>query len=138
MSNRQIIVKPSNVIKVDRPNVNLMTSKSHCARALNNANKHYEGWSNSATWAFSVYFLQERENYETLCEIIRRWHRPGKPLTEFAYGMAKNAMEIAYWRERMEPFDGDEEGSVNVREIVDTLAEEIFPATDQPANTNKA
>lgn len=110
-----------------RPYVNMIAAKAWSERALSNKSEHCEGWSNSATWTFSLYFLQESVNHEALCGLIRRGKKDasGKAFTEGVYEAAQKIMENAYYGERMEPFDGDEKGSVNVREIVDTLATEL-------------
>jgi len=110
-----------------RPYVNMMNAKAWSERALANKSEHFEGWSNSATFTFSLYFLQEAVNHEALCNLIRSGKKDasGKAFVDGVYDAAERLMENTYYGERMEPFDGDEKGSVNVREIVDTLATEI-------------
>ena len=34
--------------------------------------KEYQGWSNSATCMFNLYFLQEQPNYKALISLIRK------------------------------------------------------------------
>jgi hypothetical protein len=87
---------------------------------------HCEGWCNSATWTFSLYFLQERTLYEGLVKIIKESPRNADgTLRDSTYFRAKRYMENAYNSGKTEPFDGDEKGSVNVREIVDQLDAEL-------------
>lgn len=41
-------------------------------KKMNQGIKPYQGWSNSATWCFNLYFLQECKNYEALKALIRK------------------------------------------------------------------
>lgn len=91
---------------------------------LANRAAHYQGYSNSATFTFNLYFMQERELYESIVALIRKAHQRGG-LTDTDYADAAALMTKAYNSRKMEPFDGDEQGDVNVREIVDTLAAEL-------------
>lgn len=114
----------------NRPYANLMYGAASCDRMLRARSEDlHDGWSNSATWVFNLYFLQERKNHEALVTMIRGAKKKGRAFTEGVYRRAKMLMENAYILGNMEPFDGDEEGSVNVREIVDTLAAEILTDT---------
>lgn len=117
--------EPTVTTETARPYANLISAEKTCARLLKDTANHYEGWSNSATWAFDLYFMQERPNYEALCAIIRRCRKwiKEKKLTDSAYHEASRLMKRVYNTGKMVALDGDESGPVNVREIVDTLAE---------------
>jgi putative exporter of polyketide antibiotics len=106
------------------PHARLISGAKMCARMLADTAKHHDGWSNSATWAFDLYFMQERENYDTLVSLLKTAKIPGV-LTDHLYRRAMRVMKEAYLKGNMEPLDGDEKGSINVREIVDTLASEL-------------
>ena len=41
-------------------------------RKVNEPCDEYQGWSNSATCIFNLYFLQEQPNYIALCNLIRK------------------------------------------------------------------
>ena len=109
----------------NRPAVHFATGKQICDKMMANASKHHEGWSSVATWTFNLYFMQEKSNYEALCALLKRSKRR-KPFSDDLYVSARKMMDEAYNGKRMEPFDGDEDGDVNVREIVDSLAAELF------------
>ena len=79
------------------------------------ADKEYEGWTNSATWCFSLYFFQERNNVERFKRVIVVQN--GKEVVPL--GVAKNLFDHAQRHGEMEQIDDDCEGFVNVREIVD-------------------
>lgn len=109
-----------------REYVNLITAPTTCKRMMENPQAHCEGWCNSATWTFSLYFLQERTLYEGLVKIIKEGARnKDGTLRDSVYQKAKRYMENAYHSGKTEPFDGDEQGAVNVREIVDQLEAEL-------------
>lgn len=48
-----------------------ITDKEHFTKQ-NKGVPEYQGWSNSATWSFNLLFLQERVNYESLKNLIRK------------------------------------------------------------------
>jgi len=73
---------------------------------LNAGFKPYEGWSNSATWCFYLYFTQEEENIQALRSKIRK---DGKLNTNVAFRvMRQPGIQI----------DMDCEGPVNVPEFI--------------------
>lgn len=108
-----------------RPSVTLVSSAIECRRMLENEQAYYQGWSNEATWEFNLYFLQERNNYEELCNLICKRGSNGF-LHDSVYRDIARLMRVVYDSGRMEPL---EEGAlynvVNVREIVDTLFGEL-------------
>lgn len=107
----------------DRPKVTFITGEKTCAKMIANPQPNCEGWSNSNTWTFSLYFLQEREAYEALVALIQPSLKKYGKVSRNTYMKARNLMDRVYSTAKMEPMD--EEGGVNVREIVDQLAAEL-------------
>ena len=71
--------------------------------------KEYQGWSNSTTWCYNLYFFQERVNYEAMTNLIRK---DGTINIDRAQKLMWRAgVEIDYWCE----------GAVNVNEIVENF-----------------
>jgi hypothetical protein len=86
----------------------------------------YQGWCNSATWAFALYFGQERENVEQLRLLPRD---DGTVDPEAARRLLIDASRGRN-RLRMEPLDDWVEGPVNAREVVEHLLGRDTATTD--------
>jgi len=89
------------------------------ARYFNQQNqrfKEYQGWSNSATCIFNLYFLQEQPNYKALKNLIR------KDGTINAY------RAIRLFNQAHIKIDDWCEGYINVNEILKHFESEHGPA----------
>lgn len=87
---------------------------------LNKSYDEYQGWSNSATWAWHLLFNQERKWYMLMVDLLQNLGRD--------YDAARQLFAKAEFDEdpktRVQVHD-DDEGVVNVREIVDFMANEL-------------
>jgi hypothetical protein len=105
-----------------KQSVHLSINAADCAKMNGMTEFKYQGWCNSATWTFNIYFSQERENHDALCALLKDRQTPPSDDT---YRQALKLFMTTYRTGKMEPFDGDEQGVVNVRAIVDTLYREL-------------
>jgi hypothetical protein len=78
-----------------------------------------QGWSNSATWCFNLYFMQERKLIDELIHLIRKDNT-------INYSRAATLFNRFQINNQMEQIDDDSEGCVNVVEIIDTFLEEYL------------
>jgi hypothetical protein len=77
----------------------------------------YQGWLNSATYTFNLYFMQE-ENLQNRLRRLRR--QDGK----INYDKATKLFHEAQCLRLMEQIDDDCEGPVDVKEIVDNFLDD--------------
>jgi hypothetical protein len=77
----------------------------------------YQGWCNTATWEFNLYFLQEEQ-------LIQRLLNLRISTGKINYNRAAKLFHEAQCRNLMEQLSDDAEGSVNVTEIVDAFLAE--------------
>lgn len=82
--------------------------------ALNKDIKPYQGWSNSATWCFNLYFLQERKNYNDLLRLIRKDGTINQT----------RAVKLFSWSGIRDKIDEWCEGNINVPEILEEFERE--------------
>ncbi len=79
----------------------------------------YQGWFNSATWSFNLYFFQESENHRKL-EALRH------PTTrKISYHRAQRLFSRSQYDGSMYRVDDWCEGSVDYKEIVDNYAKQV-------------
>jgi hypothetical protein len=86
---------------------------------VNKGDTPHEGWSNSATWCFNLYLLQERSHYEALLALRRK---DGKINYDRAFLLMRSA---AYCTRNPILIDNWCEGMVIVSEIVDAFLSEL-------------
>ena len=90
--------------------------------------EEYEGWSNSATWCFNLYFFQEKKNVDDFSKLVQKIADDKEFIS---LPRARSLFDYAQRHGKMEQIDDDCEGFVNVKEIVDFwLAERAQPDTE--------
>lgn len=77
--------------------------------------KPYQGWSNSATWCFNLYFLQERSNYQALLRLIRKDGTINQTRAIRLFNQAGTRLQVDEWCE----------GNINIPEILENFETEM-------------
>lgn len=84
-------------------------------KKMNQGIKPYQGWSNSATWCFNLYFMQECEYYEALKDLIRKDGTINEDRAIKLFNQSNIRIDIDDWCE----------GYINVPEILKEF-EDLF------------